>query len=132
MSPSPDSDTEMAKNLPDSANDENDDVSPNIAARRRIRYFDDTKEGQAEVQHPGNESGTSLSRRASSFSIRSAQSLQRGERVIDPALSLPVAYRTVSFNISNTQERAAFEAKRAKQAAEQGNVIQSGKLFKPD
>lgn len=41
-------------------------------------------------------------------------------RSIDPALELPTIYRTISFNITTTQERTAEASKEAKQKAGDG------------
>ena len=41
-------------------------------------------------------------------------------RGIDPALELPTVYRTISFNITTTQERNAEASKEAKQKAGDG------------
>jgi hypothetical protein len=84
------------------------DLPPDILAIRRIRYIDDD-DPEAQVTPV-----RSLTRQRSAMSIHSIHSGRR----VDPAVSLPVAYRTVSFNITNTHERAAFEAKQKKDAAE--------------
>lgn len=42
-------------------------------------------------------------------------------RSVDPALELPTIYRTISFNITTTQERNAEASKEAKQKAGDGN-----------
>lgn len=41
-------------------------------------------------------------------------------RAVDPALELPTIYRTISFNITTTQERNAEASKEAKQKAGDG------------
>lgn len=43
----------------------------------------------------------------------------RGEQEGDPIVRLPIAYRTVSFNIAHSQERAAFETQGKKKTAEE-------------
>lgn len=99
-----------------------DDVPPAIAARRRIRYVDDDDGPNGDDVSPG-EIGYPLRRRASSFSIHSVQSMRSGLRTVDPALALPIQYRTISFNISQSKERQEAEAvdiKEAKKKAEGG------------
>lgn len=86
------------------------DLPPELLAKRRVRYLDD-EDPEAQLNYPSR----TLTRRRSSMSIHSMQSARR----VDPVASLPTAYRTVSFNITNTQERAVFEAKQKKASAEQ-------------
>lgn len=107
-----------------------DDLPSKVAAERRIRYLDDDDlEAQEGPRRTTAQSNDVLRRRSSSFSIHSVQSIQRGDRVRDPAAALPIAYRTVSFNISNSQERAAFEAKEKKREAEESRYIPTTSLI---
>jgi sodium/potassium-transporting ATPase subunit alpha len=89
-------------------------------AGRTIRYAEDDLENQRRSNAPHTDFGYPMSRRDSTFSIHSVRSLRAGGRTIDPSLTLPITYRTVSFNITSTQERAAAEAKQAKDKANGG------------
>ena len=100
------------------------DLPPAVAAKRTIRYADDeiapvpTNE-QGPFQPPAA-TGThtslpwsnlpKLKRNDTTTSIRSHMS-----RNVDPSLALPTVYRTVSFNISHSQDRA--QAAATKEAA---------------
>jgi hypothetical protein len=93
-------------------NDEND-LPPALAAKRTIRYADDEIEA-APDRFPSGIPWSHLpkpSRRSSMSSLRSERSMSRN---LDPALALPAVYRTVSFNITTTQERDAEASKEAK------------------
>jgi sodium/potassium-transporting ATPase subunit alpha len=94
-----------------------DDLPPALADKRRIRYVDDGEFHEPRAHY--DEFGFPLDRRltaASSMSIRSTRSV-RSMRIVDPALALPIQYRTVSFNISNSQERSLAQAKGSKEKA---------------
>lgn len=109
----------MAESEAQAVSDEHD-LPPNIAARRRVHYFD-AASGEESARHRR----PSLSRHGSSLSINSAHSthsMQRGNRTIDPALTLPVAYRTVSYNIEHDQAGVIKEAGKAKRETEQRNT----------
>ncbi|KAJ9503382.1 hypothetical protein H2202_001536 [Exophiala xenobiotica] len=97
---------------------EDEGLPPDLAARRRIRYFDDEEEAQgaAGPSRP-------LRRRSSAFSIQSISSVRSG-RLVDPSLILPVQYRTLSYTITNADDKAAAGAKdpRDKAAIDVGNL----------
>lgn len=97
--------------------DEND-CPPTVAAKRTIRYADDDIEAAPEQPHRDLPWANlpKLRRQNSTGSIRS----ERSRRGIDPALELPTIYRTISFNITTTQERQAEASKEAKQKAGDG------------
>ncbi|KAI9799128.1 MAG: hypothetical protein M1825_004895 [Sarcosagium campestre] len=89
------------------------DLPPAVAAKRTIRYADDDIEIAPERSNsivPGS-NVPKLRRHGSTNSFRSERSMSRG---IDPALALPAVYRTVSFNITTTQEHQAEASKEAK------------------
>ncbi len=90
---------------------EDESLPPDLAARRRIRYFDDDEEAQgaAGPSRP-------LRRRSSAFSIQSISSVRSG-RVVDPSLVLPVQYRTLSYTITNADDKAAAGAKDPREKA---------------
>lgn len=90
------------------------DLPADVAAKRHIRYFEDDLEAQEATSR--SVSQARVRRRGSSFSIRSG----RGERANDPNAGLPITYRTVSFNIANSQERSTFEAQKKKKAVADG------------
>lgn len=96
------------------------DLPPAVAAKRTIRYADDDIE--ATPERPNSDVPWSLlpklKRQGSSSSIVSQRSMGRS---VDPALELPTVYRTISFNISTTQERKTEASKEAKQKAGDGN-----------
>jgi hypothetical protein len=94
-----------------------DDINPVLPARRTIRYDDDDVERQQLARKRPTEFGHPLTRSDSTYSIHSIRSFRSGGRTIDPALAFPVTYRTVSFNISATQEKAIQDAKGAKDKA---------------
>ncbi|KAI1616233.1 hypothetical protein EDD36DRAFT_129967 [Exophiala viscosa] len=102
---------------------EDDELPPTIAARRRIRYLDDDEEAQGVGGPSNNEFGPPLRRRSSAFSIHSLSSV-RSARFVDPALILPVQYRTLSHNIANTDDNVITKAKdaREKAAVDVGNL----------
>jgi hypothetical protein len=99
---------------------DDNDLPPAVAAKRTIRYFDDDIE--AAPEHPHRDLPWAnlprLKRQGSTGSIRSERSMGRA---VDPALELPTIYRTISFNITTTQERNAEASKEAKQKAGDGN-----------
>ncbi|KIV88710.1 hypothetical protein PV10_08368 [Exophiala mesophila] len=103
---------------------EDDDLPPAVAAKRRIRYFDDEEDNDATAGPSTHGMGYPLQRVNSTFSIHSLSSVRSGQRVIDPALALPVQYRTLSYNISSQQEQAIAQAKdaREKAAIDVGNL----------
>ncbi|MCJ1395670.1 hypothetical protein MMC18_008556 [Xylographa bjoerkii] len=84
-----------------------------VPEKRRIRYADDE-----EVQDARGV-GPMLSRQLSSMSqmsTRSNRSITR-RRSIDPALAIPIEYRTLSFHIEETKEKEFAEARTAKKTA---------------
>lgn len=95
------------------------DLPPAVAAKRTIRYADDDIEAAPEQPHrdlPWSNLPR-LKRQNSTGSIRSERSMSRA---VDPALELPTIYRTISFNITTTQERNAEASKEAKHKAGDG------------
>lgn len=90
------------------------DLPPKVAAKRLIRYLDDS-DVEANPGHERAATHPGAGRRSSSFSIHSVHREQGG----DPTARLPIAYRTISFNIAQSQERAAFEAQGKKKTAEE-------------
>jgi hypothetical protein len=99
---------------------EEPDMPPALGAKKTIHYAEDDLENQRRSQAPQADLGHPLSRRDSIYSIHSVRSFSTRGRTIDPSLVLPATYRTVSFTISNTQERATAEAKQAKDRATEG------------
>ena len=99
------------------------DLPPAVAAKRTIRYADDDIEVAPERPHSNIPWShlPKLKRQGSTNSLRSERSMGRS---IDPALELPTIYRTISFNITTTQERNAEASKEAKQKAGDGNPSQ--------
>jgi hypothetical protein len=98
---------------------EDDDINPVIAARRTVRYDDDDVERQQLSRKRQTEFGQPITRSDSTYPIHSVRSFRSGGRTIDPALAFPATYRTVSFNISATQEKATQDAKGAKDKAKE-------------
>ncbi|KAJ4865636.1 e1-E2 ATPase domain-containing protein [Trichoderma breve] len=82
-----------------------------IAAKRRIRYFDDQDEIQPVDPFPANNHGK-LKRKGSAYSIHSLSSIRSGQRVVDPASALPVLYRTMSMDLARTQEKSSVTIKK--------------------
>lgn len=83
--------------------------------QRTIRY-------DAEQVNLRNEVSTSfalppLRRSNTSGSAMSTASARSRARSVDPAIALPIEYRTLSFNIEQTREREIAEAKSAKEKA---------------
>ncbi|RMZ88655.1 hypothetical protein DV736_g4107, partial [Chaetothyriales sp. CBS 134916] len=111
----PEDDVEKQASALASPVDKEDDLPPAIAAKRQIRYLDDDEIERAQPTAQSIACSYSLSRRASATSIHSIHSA----RAVDPALALPVTYRTVSFNIAASQERSVTQAKTAKEKATQ-------------
>lgn len=88
-----------------SLDDADDDLSPALADKRRIRYIDDE---ELPNYRPNVEFGLPLTRQRSAawaYSIHSLTSVQSRSRTVDLAVALPIQYRTVSFSISYSQER---------------------------
>lgn len=75
------------------------DLSPALAEKRRIKYDDD--DDIREVGHP-------LRRTQSNQSVRSTQSFH-SRRTVDPAVALPIQYRTLSFNIEESQSKTRVD-----------------------
>lgn len=71
-----------------------DDVETRIAEKRRIHYADD------EI-YPVR---SHIQRRNSTQSLKSTYSAN-GRRSIDPSVALPIQYRTLSYNIEDSQKR---------------------------
>ena len=89
--------------------------------QRTIRY-------DAEQVNLRNEVSTSfalppLRRSNTSGSAMSTASARSRARSVDPAIALPIEYRTLSFNIEQTREREIAEAKSAKEKAAKGMVL---------
>jgi sodium/potassium-transporting ATPase subunit alpha len=80
-----------------------DDIKPVNTAKRQIRYLDNNDEIQQFGSSYWNNGGN-LKRRGSTYSIHSLSSIKSGRRVVDPATALPVLYRTMSIDVSRTQE----------------------------
>lgn len=59
----------------------------------------------------------SLHRTNSNISINSTHSRRAS---IDPASALPIAYRTVSYQIAESKEKSAAEVQKAKESAAKG------------
>lgn len=85
--------------------------------KRHIRYLDDDDIEAQDGRGPGPSHGRT-GRRDSSVSMRSG----RESREIDPRHGIPITYRTVSFNIANSQERATFEAHKKKKELSDGEL----------
>ncbi|KAK9423576.1 putative Cation-transporting P-type ATPase N-terminal domain-containing protein [Seiridium unicorne] len=83
------------------------DVAPDLkqSAAERIRWED------AEAARPSRDLRRAHSR--GSMSIHSV----RSRREVDPAIALPIQYRTVSFNISESKTKDAAELAKAKDTA---------------
>ena len=99
------------------------DLPPAVAAKRTIRYADDEIEAAPEranssIPWPNLPSGR-LKRHDSTNSLRSERSMSRS---VDPALALPAVYRTVSFNISTSQEKKPEHTKEAIKAKAKAGV----------
>ncbi|KPI39562.1 Potassium-transporting ATPase alpha chain 2 [Cyphellophora attinorum] len=108
-------------------NNDESDLPPEIAAKRRILFADDEIQpvpSRSEGPFPGPAAaGTNtsiqwgnlpnLKRNDTKESIKSVRSISSRNR--DPSLALPTVYRTVSFNITASQERQQAEA--SKEAA---------------
>ena len=98
---------------------------PNLHEKRRIiRYADDDEEARDGPLSPGigpANPGTrpALSRQMSNSSLASARSGIRS----NPALAIPIEYRTLSFNIEDTRERQLADAKTAKEKATAGKQL---------
>lgn len=82
------------------------DLPPALAEKRRIRYADDEIQ---EIGHP-------LRRTKSTHSVHSMRS---GRRSIDPSVALPIQYRTLSYNIEDSQRKPSVhhEKKSKKQSS---------------
>lgn len=104
---------------------EDDDLPPAVAAKRRIRYFDDEEDNNGASGPSTHDMGYPLRRVNSTFSIHSLSSVRSGQRVIDPAIALPVQYRTLSYNISSQQDQAVTQTKDAREKAAIGEFPQS-------
>lgn len=94
---------------------DDDDIPPAVAAKRRIRYFDDEEEYPNGGGPSGGEMGHPLRRTNSTYSVHSLSSVRSGRRAIDPAIVLPVQYRTLSYTISFQREQDAAKAKDARE-----------------
>jgi hypothetical protein len=96
------------------------DMNLTPAEKHRIHYVDD--EVTHDTRAPFDDFGLPLSRRltqGSTYSIHSMRSTI-STRNIDPTLAIPIAYRTVSFNISNSYEKGIAQVKGAKEKAAKG------------
>lgn len=94
---------------------DDDDLPPAVAAKRRIRYFDDEEENPSGGGPSGGDMGHQLRRTNSTYSVHSLSSVRSGRRNIDPAIVLPVQYRTLSYTISTQREQDAAKAKDARE-----------------
>ncbi|KAK5054526.1 hypothetical protein LTR84_001417 [Exophiala bonariae] len=94
---------------------DDDDIPPAVAAKRRIRYFDDEEENPKGGGPSSGEMGHPLRRTNSTYSVHSLSSVRSGRRAIDPAIVLPVQYRTLSYTISFQREQDAVKAKDARE-----------------
>lgn len=99
------------------------DHGSGIAAKRRIRYFDDQDEIQQIESFPANNNGK-LKRKGSAYSIHSLSSIRSGQRAVDPASALPVMYRTLSMDMARTQEKLNVTVKKS----EIGDKAMAGKF----
>lgn len=87
-----------------SVDDAEYDHESTLADKRRVRYIDDE---ELPNYRSDVEFGSPLARQRSGgsfYSIHSARSIRSQSRVLDPAVALPVQYRTLSFNVSHNQE----------------------------
>ena len=100
---------------------DDDDLPPAVAAKRRIRYFDD-EESNPTGGGPSGDVGHALRRTQSTYSVHSLSSMRSGRRVVDPAIILPVQYRTLSYTISTQREEAVAQAKDAREKAAVGKL----------
>ena len=96
--------------------EEYEEINRVISEQQRIRYID----GEESPRQIRYDLGPPLHRTMSTFSIHSVRSVRSGGRNIDPALAIPIQYRTLSFNISNTREKELADSKAAKEKAEKG------------
>lgn len=94
---------------------DHEDLPPAIAAKRRIRYFDDQEENPNGGGPSGGDIVHQLRRTASTYSVHSLSSVRSGRRNIDPAIILPVQYRTLSYTISTQREQDVAKAKDARE-----------------
>lgn len=78
-----------------------DDIKPANTTKRQIRYFDEDEIQQSGSSFPNN--GVKLKKRSSAYSIHSLSSIKSGQRVVDPAVVLPVLYRTMSIDMARAQ-----------------------------
>ena len=85
--------------------------------RRTIRY--DEEEAGARTAGPVP-FGQPLSRTNTNASGISTRSMQPRARSVDPAIALPIEYRTLSFNITHTREKEVVEAKDIREKAAKG------------
>ena len=108
---------------------DDDGIPSAVAAKRRIRYFDDEDEFQENAGPSSTEFGHPLKRHASSFSVHSLSSVRSGQRIVDPHIILPVQYRTLSYTISNTHETQIIKAKDAREKAAIGKYITLAVVF---
>ena len=102
----------MASSLPGPKESE---AEPEINDKLRIRYADD--EELPGYDGPNTDFGLPLRRQrtgGSSYSIHSQRNLRTRNRSIDPAIALPIVYRSVSFNVADSQERGVVEKKNAR------------------
>ena len=75
-----------------------DEINSAPATKRRIRYAEDHEEtGEPSIQN----FTLPLRRRGSTYSVHSLSSVRSDQRNVDPAIVLPVQYRTLSYEITN-------------------------------
>ena len=93
-----------------------------------VEFSDDTHKPtriqwtEADVEAGERRSRPALQRSNSNISINSARS-RRGS--IDPASALPIQYRTLSFQIAESNQKNAADVKRAKDSAAKGRYHSS-------
>lgn len=88
------------------ASDDYDDLPPKVANKRRIFFEDD------EIQAAGRP----LTRTMSNHSLRSVHSARTANQ-IDPAVLLPIQYRTLSYNIEDGRRATIDKGRPSKKKA---------------
>ena len=108
----------MTSSLPDP---KECDADPETNDKLRIRYAED--EDLPGYDGPSTDFGLPLRRQrtgGSSYSTHSLRNLRSRNRSIDPAIALPIQYRTISFNVADSKERGVVEKKNARDKVVQG------------
>jgi sodium/potassium-transporting ATPase subunit alpha len=97
-------------------------TSPRTPRTTRVQWGDtDTEAGGRRLSRT-NSIATTYSTRSWRGSLDIVPSRRAS---IDPASVLPIQYRTVSFQIEETKEKAAAEAQKAKDSAAEGRSTSS-------